>query len=121
MNTLNTIVLSLFAFIAAAPAFADQAVLESMLGQVTMKTSAASAAMKARPGMTLPRGSELSTAKNSRAIVRFNATDVVRLGPNTRLLVAEVNQNSPAAHDTVLRVVFGSVRAMLNRVGAKRQ
>ncbi len=119
MKHITAAFLSLCVFASAARA--DEAVIESLLGQVSVKISAAAAAIKGRSGMKLPAGAEVTTAANARCIIRFNATDRVRLAPRTSLIVASVNQGTPTAKDTVLRLVVGSVRAMLNRVGEKRK
>lgn len=122
MNTLKRTLLPLLALVlAASSACADEAVLQSILGPVTVKISAAAAPVKGRPGMRLPQGAEVSTAASARAVIRFNATDVVRLGPGTTLNVAAVNQGTATSRDTVLRVLVGSVRAMLNRSGHARK
>jgi len=122
MNTIKRTLLPLLALaIVASSAVADEAVLQSILGPVSVKISAAAAPVKARPGMRLPAGAEVTTAANARAVIRFNATDVVRLGPGTTLNVTAVNQGTATSHDTVLRVMVGSVRAMLNRVGSRRK
>jgi len=97
---------------------ASTVAIEAVIGMVRVKMSAGSPPVAAVQGTVLPEGAEVVTMQNSRAMIRFSATDIVRLGPNSRLIVSALPE--PGKQVTLLRLVSGSVRAMLRRAGVHK-
>jgi hypothetical protein len=132
------ITVGLFSFLLAGPSYAATAkpvakakaapveavsveataTIEAVIGTVRVKLSPASQPVNAVKGTSLIEGAQVITLDNSRAMIRFSSTDIVRLGPRSTLVIAALPEAGKKV--TLLRLVSGTVRAMLRRSGAQR-
>ncbi len=103
----------------AGVAFAAEApvpTLETAVGMVRVRLKAGSPWTGASAGMRLPDGLTLRTAANSRAIVRYGPTDLVRLAPLTELTVGSIRYKNGGFAASLVQLAVGRVRVMLRRV-----
>jgi hypothetical protein len=70
--------------------------------------------------MGLPEGSMVTTSRNGRVFLRLGATDLVRLKEDSQIWIAQLRGWKPTRTSTLLQLVTGTMRAMLNRTGAEK-
>jgi len=89
---------------AAAPAAGAKnvAVIDSTDGRVTVERRPGAAKVSAAAKMPLPEGAVVTTSKGGAVTIRFGAADVVNLGENTQVWLAQVAGAKPTHKQTVL-------------------
>jgi len=117
-KTRNTILAAVLLVAFAGAALAAGATLETAVGKVIVKLSAETPQRDANAGMALPVGAVVATGATGRAVIRFNATDTVRLGSSTQLKIVRHDTTPGSSSITLLKLLVGSVRSRLTRPAA---
>ncbi|MEK7474138.1 MAG: FecR domain-containing protein [Candidatus Coatesbacteria bacterium] len=94
--------------------------VETVVGTVTVEARPGAKKVLATVGMGLPEGAMVTTGRNGRVFIRFGTTDLVRLKEDSQIWIAQLRGWKPTRTSTLLQLVTGTMRAMLNRTGAEK-
>jgi hypothetical protein len=104
----------------AAAGRAAPATVETVVGLVTVEARPGAKKVAAAAGMSLPEGAMVTTGRTGRVFIRFGKTDLIRLRGDSQIWIAQLKGSKPTRTSTLIQLVTGTLRAMLNRTEAEK-